>query len=109
MKQRIISSIEKETQFVYSVSGKKIREQNRKSKKLRSLGQSTKKNSNVLPEVQLTLGTDEVKYQMHSTDQLFLPPHNLIFPAGITHVENNKTTYTPVQSQNSMILEDLKK
>ena len=75
MKQRIISIIEKEAQFVYSVSGKKIREQIRKSKKPRSLGQSTKKNSNVLPEVQLTLGTDEVKYQMHSTDQLFLPLH----------------------------------
>ena len=62
MKQRIISSIEKEVEFVYSVSGKKIREQSRKSKKPRSLGQSTKKNYNVLPEVQLTLGADEVKY-----------------------------------------------
>ena len=109
MKQRIISSIEKESQFVYSVNGKKIRLQSKKSKKPRSLVQSTKKDFNVLPEVQLTLGTDEVKYQMHLTDQFFLPPHYPIFPAGITHVENNKTPYTPVQSQYSLIFEDLKK
>ena len=62
MKQRIIPSIEKESQFVYSVTGEKIRLRCKKTKKPRSLGQSTEKDSNVLPEVQLTLGTDEVKY-----------------------------------------------
>ena len=75
MKQQIIPSIEKDSQFVYSVTGKKIRLPNKKMKKPRSLWQPTEKDSNVLPEVQLTLGTDEVKYQMHSTDQLFLPLH----------------------------------
>ena len=75
MKRRFISAIDNQSRFLYSVTGKKVKLQSTNEKKPRSMGQSTKKSSNALPKICLTLETVELNYQMQRTDQLYPPLH----------------------------------
>ena len=73
--KRLISHLEDESCFLYSVTGKKIKLQTGNVKKARSLGQSHKKSSDILPKVRLILESVEFDYQLQTADQLYLPLH----------------------------------